>query len=189
MKLLDGIKSRKSIGKVKPDPVEKEKIEAMLTLATYAPNHKMTEPWRFVVLTGEGRKVLGDAYRDIAYEKAESLSIEQLMSIETAQQGKARRAPVIIGVAVSFRSEDEIERMEDRAATHAAIQNMLLGAHGMGLGAIWRSGEPMYHTRMKDAFGLGGNEEMVGLIYVGYAELEPELKPRKSFSECTTWIG
>ncbi|SES68600.1 Nitroreductase [Salinibacillus kushneri] len=185
MNLLEGIESRKSIAKVKQDQLEKEKIGELLRLATLAPNHHLTEPWRFFVMTGEGRKVLGDAYRDIALENNTDAS-EEL--IDSKQQKKARRAPVVIAVAVSFRSQNEIERREDCAATHAAIQNMLLGAYGMGLGAMWRSGAPMYHPRMKQAFGLDENSELVGLLYIGYPEIEPEKKTRKPISEVTTWI-
>ncbi|WP_407269955.1 nitroreductase [Radiobacillus sp. PE A8.2] len=188
MHLIEGIKSRKSIGKVKQDPVEKEKIEALLELATYAPNHHLTEPWRFFVMTGEGRKVLGNAYRDIALEKVTDPTDEAIALIETKQHGKANRAPVVIAVAVSFRGQEEIERIEDRAATYAAIQNMLLGANAMGLGTIWRSGAPMYHPTMKQAFGLGENDELVGLIYIGYPEVEPKEKPRKPVSQVTTWM-
>lgn len=188
MNLLEGIESRRSVGKVKQDPVEREKIEALLKSATFAPNHRLTEPWRFFIMTGDGRKVLGDAYADIAFETANDHSEGNRQLILKAQQGKARRAPVVVAVAVSYRSEDEIERLEDKAATHAAIQNMLLAAHALGLGAIWRSGAPIYHPRMKQAFNLGKDQEMVGLIYIGYAEGQAELKPRKPFSELTTWI-
>ncbi|GGH77963.1 nitroreductase [Pullulanibacillus pueri] len=188
MHLLQAIESRRSIGKVKQKPVDREKIEALLKLATYAPNHRMTEPWRFFVMQGDGRRVLGDAYRDIAFEKATDLSGESRTLIATTQQKKAKRAPVIVAVATSFRSHDEIERTEDRAATYAAIQNILLGAHGMGLGAIWRSGAPMYHPRMKKAFGLGDNDEILGLVYIGYPEEAPVPKQRTSFLEVTTWM-
>jgi nitroreductase len=188
MNILECIETRRSIGKVKQDPVDRDKIEALLRLATFAPNHHMTEPWRFFVMTGEGRSVLGEAYRDIALEKAGNVDEESRALIETTQQGKARRAPVVIAVAVTFRGKDEIERMEDRAATNSAIQNMLLGAHSMGLGAIWRSGAPMYHPRMKEAFGLGENDELLGLVYIGYPEVEPKEKPRKPIADVTTWL-
>lgn len=188
MDILEGIRTRKSIGKVKPDPIDKEQIEDLLALGTRAPNHHHTEPWRFFVMTGEGRQTLGDAYTEIALEKLETPTEEQKVAVAHAQQAKARRSPVVIAVAVSFGSEDEIEQKEDRAATHAAIQNILLGAHGLGLGAIWRTGAPAYHPRMKQAFGLGENEEMVGLIYIGKPDGQPEPKPRRPFSEVTRWL-
>lgn len=188
MDILEGIRTRKSIGKVKSDPIDKHQIETLLTLATRAPNHHHTEPWRFFVMMGEGRAILGEAYTKIALEKLDSPSEEQKATVADAQQAKARRAPVVIAVAVSFQSENDIEQKEDRAATHAAIQNILLGAHGMGLGAIWRTGAPAYHPYMKDAFRLKENEEMVGLIYIGQPDRDPEPKPRKPFSEVTKWL-
>ncbi len=188
MKLIEGIESRRSFGKVKPDPVEREKIEALLKLGTRAPNHHHTEPWRFFVMTGEGRQILGDAYTDIALEKVPNATDEERHLIEVTQQGKARRAPVVIAVGVAFGNDNDIERKEDRAATHAAIQNILLGAHAMGLAAIWRTGAPAYHPRMKQAFGLGENDEIVGLVYIGYPDVEPNLKPRKPITDVTTWL-
>jgi len=185
---MESIRTRKSIGKVKPDPIDKEQIEVLLELATRAPNHHHTEPWRFNVMMGGGRRHLGEAYTDIALEKLEHPSEEQKEAVAHAQQAKAERAPVVIAVAVSFRSEDEIEQKEDRAATHAAIQNILLGAHGMGLGAIWRTGAPAYHPRMKQAFGLGENEEIAGFIYIGKPDGDTQFKPRKPFSEVTKWL-
>lgn len=188
MDLLEALRTRQSIGKVKPDPVDKDKIEQILEIGTRAPNHHHTEPWRFFVMTGEGRHVLGDAYTDIALEKVSGLSEEDKALVAEKQKGKAMRAPVVIAVAVSFSKEDEIQCIEDRAATHAAMENMLLAAKGLGLGAIWRTGAPLYHPRMKAAFGLADNEELAGMIYLGYPDQEKEQQPRKAVSEVTTWL-
>lgn len=189
MDILEAIESRKSIGKVKQDPVDKVLIEQILECGTRAPNHHTTEPWRFFVMTGEGRRVLGDAYTDIALQKLEAPSEDERLLIKQAQQAKAHRAPVVIAIVASFSGDDEVQKSEDRAATHAAIENMLLAAHGLGLGAIWRTGAPAYHPRIKQAFNLGENEELVGLVYVGYTDLEPLKKPRKSVDELTTWLS
>lgn len=189
MDVLEAIESRKSIGKVKQEPVDKEIIEQILELGTRAPNHHHTEPWRFFVMTGDGRNVLGEAYTDIALEKVNELSEEEKARVGKTQHAKACRAPVVIAVAVSFNRDDEIQKKEDRAATHAAIENMLLAAHGQGLGAIWRSGAPVYHPRMKQAFNLGEQEELVGLVFMGYPDLQPVRQPRKPISEVTTWLS
>ncbi|MDC3417624.1 nitroreductase [Aquibacillus sp. 3ASR75-54] len=189
MDVIQGIKTRRSVVKVKQDPIEREKVEALLELATHAPNHHLTEPWRFFVMEGEARKILSDAYQAVAIDNVgEDLTEETKELIAKTQVNKATRAPVVIAVVVSFRGQDDTERKEDRAATHAAIENMLLGAHAMGLGAIWRSGAPMYHPKMKEAFKLSDNEEMVGLVYLGYPDIIPVPKNRKPVSEVTTWL-
>jgi len=111
-----------------------------------------------------------------------------LESLREKQSMKAFRAPVVIAVAVSPSSAPGVSRMEEFAAVHSAVQNMLLAAHGMGLGAIWRTGEPAYHPRMKQAFGLSEAEQIVGLIYVGYPAVQQPSGKRKPVSAKTVWM-
>ncbi|MGN7383999.1 MULTISPECIES: nitroreductase family protein [unclassified Paenibacillus] len=188
MRIEEAIKGRRSIGRVKPDPVDKSLIEKLLEAAVWAPNHYKTEPWRFFVMTGEGRNRLAGAYKEIAREEAEAagtpVSEEQLRK----HWDKAFRAPVIIAVAASPTSMPKVHWIEEMAAVHAAVQNMLLTAHSLGLGAIWRSGDPMYHPRMKQAFGLEEHEEVAGLIYLGYPENgQPPAPAKTSFAQRTIW--
>lgn len=77
---------------------------------------------------------------------------------------------------------------EEFAAVHAAVQNMLLAAHAQGLGAIWRTGKVCYSTEVKELFGLTGQSEMVGFIYVGYPDMEKEGRRKKGLSEVTKWL-
>lgn len=189
MDVLEAIRTRRSVGKVKPDPVDKQLIEQLLEAAVWAPNHHLTEPWRFFVMTGEGRKVLGNAYAEIALEKAGDLPPEEKERIRRQEEAKAFRAPVVIAVAAAVSEESAVRRKEDLAATHAAVQNLLLAAHGLGLGAIWRTGDPLYHPKMLEAFGLKPPSEMVALVYIGYSDMPPRSSRRTSFAEKTVWLG
>ncbi|GIP33878.1 nitroreductase [Paenibacillus sp. J2TS4] len=188
MRLEEAIVERRSIGKVKTDPVDKSLINKLLEAAVWAPNHYHTEPWRFFVMTGEGRNRLAEAYREIAKEESEAAGTPANEELLRKQWGKAFRAPVVIAVAASPSSLPKVHEIEELAALHAAIQNMLLTAHSLGLGAIWRSGQPLYHTRMKQAFGLEEHESMAGLIYVGYPEKEAPASRRTSYTEKTVWL-
>lgn len=186
MSLWEAIRGRRSFGRMKSVPVDRKLIETLLEAANWAPSHRCTEPWRFYVMTGDGRNVLADAYGDIA--ASQSTIEEEREALRAKQAGKAFRAPVVIAVAVSPSEEPKVIRSEEFAATHAAVQNMLLAAHALGLAAIWRSGEPCYHPRMKQAFQLRETEELVGLIYVGYPDAaQPEGK-RRPVSEKTVWL-
>jgi Nitroreductase len=189
MEVWQAIRTRRSVGKVKPDPVERHLIERLLEAAVWAPDHYRSEPWRFFVMTGEGRKVLGNVYADIALEKAGDLAEDEKERLRQQQEAKAFRAPVVIAAAAVLQEEPEVRRKEDLAATYAAVQNMLLAAHGLGLGAIWRTGEPLYHPKMLEAFGLKPPSEMVALVYVGYPELPPSSSKRTPFAEKTVWLG
>ncbi len=187
MELWEAIRGRRSIGKVKPDPVDAASIERILEAAVWAPNHHLSEPWRFIVMTGAGRGVLGRAYADVAAAEAGGARTEEeLAQLRAKQETKAYRAPVVIAVAVSPAPGES--PAEEIAAVHAAVQNMLLAAHALGLGAIWRTGEPAYHPLMRQAFSLREPDQIVGFVYIGYPDLTPPPANRTSFRVKTTWI-
>ncbi len=189
MDIFEAIHTRRSIGKVKPDPVEKEKIEKILEAGTRAPNHYYTEPWKFFVLTDEARRALGKTLAEIAKEKMDDPTTEQNALLLEKQKNKAFRAPVIIAVAVEPSDNPKALWVEEIAAVSAAIQNMLLTAHGLGLGAIWRSGNPCYHPKMKALFGLQGDAQLLGFVYLGYPNIEKKISERTPFNEKTVWLN
>lgn len=188
MDLHTAIATRRSIGKVKSDPIAREDIEKLLEAATWAPNHKRTEPWKFIVMEGEGRSVLGRAYADIALDGVTGLSAEEEAKQRSTHEKKAFRSPVIIAVAVTPSSSPQIPEIEEFAAVHAAVQNMLLTAHVLGLGAVWRTGDPMYHPKMREAFQLGEREHFVGFVYVGYPDMDTPKSSRTPFEQKTVWL-
>jgi nitroreductase len=188
MNVMDAIKTRRSIGKVKPDPVETELIKTILEAAVWAPNHLNTEPWRFFVMTGEGRRILGQAYADIAQESASIRSEAELAELRKKNEAKAFRAPVVIAVAAIPSEQPKIPFIEELAAVHAAVQNMLLAAHALGLGAIWRTGDPTYHPKMRQAFGLNEHEQLVGFIYIGYPDMAEPKAERTPLEQKTVWL-
>ncbi|CAM3379331.1 hypothetical protein TR75_04780 [Hydrogenibacillus schlegelii] len=188
MDVLEAIRTRRSIGRVKPDPVEREKIERILEAATWAPTHHRTEPWRFFVLTGEGRRPLSRLFVELA--KAEMVDPETPENREKLEREakKPFRAPVVIAVAVVPTERPDVVLAEERAAVAAAIQNMLLAAHALGLGAMWRTGKKTYHPKVRDFFGLGEKGEIVGFVYLGYPDGPPPERTRTPFWEKTKWI-
>jgi nitroreductase len=189
MDIWEAIKGRRSIGKVKPDAVDPALIERLLEAATWAPNHYYTEPWRFFVLTGEGRRPLGRVLAEIAREKLDAPDAPESRGMLAKAESKPLRAPVVIAVAAEVAERPRVVRVEEIGAVNAAIQNLLLAAHALGLGAIWRTGEPTYHPRMKEKFGLQEKDELLGFIYVGYPD-HPGATPRRTpHGDKTKWIG
>lgn len=188
MDLFEAIKARRSVGKVKSDLVEKEKIEQLLEAASWAPNHYQTEPWRFFVLTGEGRHPLGRILAEIIKEDMDDPTSEENQKKLQKAMEKPFRAPVVIAVAVTPSQAPKVIRIEEIGAVAAGIQNMLLMAHGLGLGAIWRTGKATYHPKMKELFGLKEKDEVLGFVYVGARDSWTPTKTRTSFQEKTTWI-
>jgi nitroreductase len=188
MNLEEAIRTRRSIGLVKPDWVDPGLIEKLLEAAVYAPNHHHTEPWRFYVLSGKGRGILGNAYALIASEFLENPTAEDSQAALKKHYEKAFRAPVIIVVAAVCADLPKVDRREEHAAVHAAVQNMLLQAHALGLGAIWRTGAPAYHPYMKKAFGLRDEDDVAGFIYVGYPANALPVKAPPSYASKTVWL-
>lgn len=188
MDLFEAIKTRRSVGKVKSDPIEKEKIEQLLEAATWAPNHYKTEPWHFFVLTGEGRRPLGRVLAEISKEEMDDPATEENQKKLQKAMEKPFRAPVVIAVAVTPSDAPKVIRIEEIGAVAAGIQNMLLTAHGLGLGAIWRTGKATYHPKMKELFGLRKKDEVLGFVYVGAQDPWQPTKTRIPFQKKTTWI-
>lgn len=182
--ILKALKERRTVGRVKKDEVPKALIEQLIDAASYAPSHYNTQPWKFIVMTGEGRSLLGEGYAKVHQATTGESDAEKLEK----EAKKAFRAPVVIA-AICSPSEDPRAIMEEElAATHAAVQNLLLAAHALELGAIWRSGAPIYHPVMHEHFQLSDKEKLVGLVYVGYPELVPAVPTRRSVADVTTWV-
>ncbi|WP_433945168.1 nitroreductase family protein [Paenibacillus sp. SN-8-1] len=188
MNVSEAIRNRRSIGKVKQNEIPAQSIERILEAGTWAPNHRLTEPWRFFVLRGEGRGLLGNALAEIALEKFEdSNSPEALKAVESAKN-QPLRAPVIITVAVAPVDKAGVIELEEYGAVFAAIQNMLLEIHSLGLGAVWRTGAPCFSPKMNEHFGLRPQDKMLGFIYLGEPDVTDLQGKRTPFQEKTVWV-
>ncbi|HEX2916573.1 MAG TPA: nitroreductase [Chloroflexia bacterium] len=186
---MDVIKSRRSVGKVKPQMPPREVIERMLEAATYAPNHHEVEPWRFIVLAGNAREELGVLMEQVLREKMTETESEKAQAALAKERAKPCRAPVVIAVASLRPQQPKIKDIENIEAVAAAVQNMLLVAEEEGVATIWRSGDSSYDPRVKAFFGLEPEEHVVGLVYVGYPAIpKPERTPTP-FLEKTEWRG
>lgn len=182
--VLKAIKTRRSFGLVKDEKIDREIIEQILEAGTWAPCHYRTEPWRFFVLEGEGRKKLGEVLEQIAKNNGE----EDEIKLEKTR-AKPLRAPLIITVAVEPSDHPKALHLEEIGAVYAAIQNMLLAAHSLGLASIWRTGKPTYDPLMKQFFGLSEDGEVLGFLYFGYPKRDMPDGKRKSFEDVTKWIN
>ncbi|MFB9325544.1 nitroreductase [Paenibacillus aurantiacus] len=188
MELFEAIYGRRSIGKVKQEPIARETIERILEAGTWAPNHRLTEPWRFFVMTGEGRNKLGGAYAAIALTGEAAKESEESLTKAEAARKKAYRAPLVIGVAVEPQNRAGVIEIEEYGAVFSAVQNMLLAVHALNLAAVWRTGEPCYHPLMNEAFGLREQDRMLGLLYIGEPDMAPPAPRREPASSKTVWI-
>ncbi len=188
METSKAISTRQSINRVKPDPVERELVERVLESGIHAPNHKITEPWRFHVFSGKGRGEFAKARAELAAIQAEEEGEDEEMASGriSRERKKAFRAPVIISV-ISLAGRDEIETLENYAACAAAVQNMQLTAHDLGLASIWRTGPVAYHEHLRKFFDLSKGDTIVAYLYLGYPDMGLRPRRRAPAAELTTW--
>ena len=184
MELFDAIHGRMTISKVKQDAVSREIIEKILSAAVQAPNHYKARPWRFVVLTGNGRNKLGDAMAASFLDRNPATPPEGLDKTGALPL----RAPVIIAVGVDKPTEAKIIEMENITAVSAACMNILLAAHALGLGAIQRTGEWARDPKVKEFLGFTADQYILGFIYIGYPDVLPEPYVRQGFEDRVVWM-
>ncbi|WP_119067686.1 nitroreductase family protein [Rubrobacter indicoceani] len=179
MDVFEAIGSRRSIGRVTGEEVSRENLAVILNSAVEAPNHRITEPWRFHVFTGRGRGELARVRAEIARSLAEEEGEEPelIRGRISRERKKAFRAPLVVGV-VSKAGRDEVETAENYAACSAAVQNMQLAAHALGLGSIWRTGPTAYHELTRRFLGLENGDAVVAFLYVGRPDM-PETRRRR----------
>ncbi|MFN0073636.1 MAG: nitroreductase [Chloroflexota bacterium] len=186
--LLEAIRTRRSIGKVSQEAPSKELISELLDAATWAPNHRLTQPWRFFVSTGDARLELGEAMSQ-AQINAEQPAPEHAAFLREAAAKKVLRAPVILTVAVEPSADPKVPEIEEICATAAATQNILLAAHALDLAAVWRTGDVCSSPEVRALYGLSDRAQVIGFVYLGFPEDGGATKPRKNAAELTTWLG
>jgi nitroreductase len=138
----------------------------LIELATWAPNHHLTNPWRF--------RVLGPRTRDRLMELAEAR--------EPGSAVKLRRAPTLIAVSARQTGEAAQDR-EDLLATGVAAYLVLLGAHARGLAGYWRTVPLLDTPDGRSALGLDAGETPVGLLYLGWPVQEQRVPDRAALDD------
>lgn len=180
----DVIRTRRSIGRVSGAAVSDEEVRRLISLAVHAPNHHQTAPWHFIVIRGDARRRIGAAHAD-AYLRAHP---DGAASDRDREERRLERAPVVIAAVSRPSADDEVTRREDRDAVAAGVQNMLLGAHAAGLGAIWRTGAFVDEPEVASALGLEPGDAIVGFVYVGVPDAPPGPRTTSDVDAVTTWL-
>jgi nitroreductase len=185
MKATDAIKERRSIKRFADRTVSREEVERLLDAATLAPNHRLTQPWRFYVLGPEARHAYGLA---LGERKARKLDDpERARALRDTVGQEHRNLPLMIAVAVVNSDDPEI-REEDYAATMMAVQNIALTAVELGLGTHIKTGGVMSDPAARAAAGVRDNERIVAIVNVGVPSENPPPKKRESASSFTVWV-
>jgi nitroreductase len=185
MHVFDAIQNRRSIKRFTDRPVTRDEIEKVLAGAALAPNHKLTEPWRFYVLGPNARHAYGLALGD---RKARKLTgAEAIAALREKVAAEQRALPCMIAVAMVTSDDPEI-REEDYAAVMMAIQNLALVAVDIGLGTHIKTGAVMQTAAAREAVGVPDDQRIVATISLGEPAEVPSPKSRRQGWEYTTWL-
>ena len=194
LSVMEVIQSRRTIFKFKPDPVPENILEDILYAGLWAPNHHLTEPWRFTVIGEEAKLKLAERYREIQVEKVTSnpeaaKAVEESSLAEIKERGfqKFMSKPTI--VAVSCIQEGSTQRkLEDYASVCCAMLNIQLAGWEQGIGMQWSTGAITMEKETYDLLGVNSkNESIVGFYYMGYPEEIPTPK-RKPLHQVLRWV-
>lgn len=184
MDAIQAMRSRQSIGTMKADPVPRAVIEQLLEAAVQAPNHYKVRPWRFVVLTGQGRNRLGGVMAEVLHRRFPELDEAGL----ERERAKPLRAPVVIAVGVDPPAESKVLEIENICAAACACENVLIAATANGLGGHWRTGDAARDPDIKRFLGFRAEQHVIAFLYLGYPEVATPPPERPGYEERTTWI-
>jgi len=166
--------------------IPKEIIEEILENANWAPTHKLTEPWRFKVITGASLAKLGDFLAE-AYKNL--VSAEQFSEIKYKKtKKKARKCACVLAICMQRDPEERIPEWEEICSVACAVQNMWLSATAYGIGAYWSS--PKTIEDAGSFLQLNEDERCLGFLYMGYYDKDNiDLKSKRNpIAEKVTWM-
>ncbi len=168
MDVEEAIRTRRTHKAYGADPVPRETLDELLELARWAPNHNLTNPWRFRVLGPEALERLKEAAGPEAAAKLD-------------------RAPTLV-VASVVGSEDPVQDEEDLCAAAVASYIVLVAAHGRGLAGYWRTPAVLRSPEGRAAVGVPGGERIIGLLHLGPPRQEKEPPPRLGTNDFVSWL-
>jgi nitroreductase len=167
MDALEALRSRRAYGRLIDPPPTDEQLLLILERAAVGPDHGALRPVRFVVLRHEGLNDFG-AVLESAYLRRCRESGEQPVEAKALKErSKLQRAPLVIVVAAAPQSSESIPWSDQRDAAAAAAMSILIAAHALGYGAMWRTGDVCSDGDVKQALGINAEAAIVGFIYIG----------------------
>ncbi|GMU47531.1 MAG: hypothetical protein AMXMBFR26_23130 [Porticoccaceae bacterium] len=175
-------RSEAALGEPAPDG---EVLTNIQRAALAAADHATLRPWRFLVIRGTARERLGELFVRAREAEGELSERERERT-----RGRPLRAPLLIAVICSPRTDAKVPEIEQLLSAGAAAQNLLNAAYAQGVGAIWRTGAFAYDPLVKAGLGLAVGEHIVGFLYLGTVieprPPRPALDPADFFGE---WAG
>ena len=168
MDLEEAIRTRRTHKAYGTEAVDRATLDELLDLARWAPNHNLTNPWRFRVVGPDALARLKEAAGEEAAAKLD-------------------RAPTLVVVSVA-ETGDAIQNEEDHAAASVAAYIVLLAAHGRGLAGYWRTPAVLRSAEGRAAVGVPDGERVIGLLHLGPRRQEKEPPERLAPGDFVTYL-
>ncbi|MDR7211889.1 nitroreductase [Flavobacterium piscis] len=163
-------------------------LDDILLNATWAPNHKMTEPWRFMVFSGKYLQEYGQFMANYYKDFYSELSAEALKEKLSYLESYPLNAACLIGVIMVRNTKINLPEWEEIAGVSSAVQNISLTCTAYNIGSYWSSkGAAVEYVAQ---FGLAENEKSLGLLYLGYYpdDLKVSRKKRTPLSKKVIYL-
>ena len=173
MDAIAAITERVSVAQLTGPGPSQQQLEQLYAAAFRAPDHAWMRPWRYLTIRGEGLLKLGDVFVEAALKKDAELTEDSIAKLRK----KPQRAPLMIVAIANIQEHAKVPALEQRLAVGAGIQNILIAAYAMGLGAIWRTGEIVNDEHVRGALELKESEEILGFIYLGHVNCKLKKAP------------
>jgi nitroreductase len=187
MDAFDAIARRVSTRAFLDRAVPREVLVRLLDAAVRAPNHKLTEPWRFAVLTRASRDRYAElrrAHRAAKFPDPGAPDAAKAIA-KTGREAQDTPAVVVVMCAVA---DDAVRREEDYAAAMMATQNLLTAATAAGLGTYVRTGGIMAEPTLRDLARCPADHRIVAIVSVGYPARDEPPHRRTPAAEKTVWL-
>jgi nitroreductase len=159
-------------------------VKQIIENATWAPSHGKTEPWKFIVFTGEGLKALGEfqaqLYKQEAGENFKEATFENLRTNPT-------KATHVIALCMKRDPNKKFPEIEEIAAMGCAVQNIYLSVTAYGLGGYWTTGGVTYKESAKSFFGLEADDKLMGFFYIGQVAVPSPEGKRQPMEDKVEW--
>lgn len=168
MDVETAIRTRRTHKVFGAEPVDPATLRELLELATWAPNHHLTNPWRF--------RVLGPA------------ALAALKDAAGPEAAKLDRAPTLVAVSAVRTPGDPAAQEEDLLATACAAYALLLAAHARGLAGYWRTPGVLRRPEGLAALGIGPDEHAIGLLHLGPARQDRPAPGRAPLDDVVRWL-
>lgn len=166
--------------------VHREIVEVLLNNAIWAPNHGLTQPWRFKVFMNGAQMKLGEFLAELY--KSKTPEEKFLPSKYEKFSTRMEKSSVVIAICMKAQELPRFPESEEISAVSMAVQNMHLTCTAYGIGAYWGSGSGTYAPETKKFLGLEEGDKCLGFFYLGYPAVDWPKSRRRPIEYVTEWI-